>query len=125
MIRAIRGATTAENTKDSIEAATTELLQEVLAANNLEIDQIVSILFTATTDLDAAYPAAAARVMGMTNVSLMCVQEMCVVGSLQRCIRAQVLAEIDIAQSDVRHIYLKEARQLRPDLIDGQGQYGK
>jgi len=118
MIRAIRGATTAENTKESIIESTTELLEKMLTANNLGIDQIISMTFTATEDLDAAYPAVAAREMGMTNVSLMCAQEMRVVGSLQNCIRVQVLAETNAAQRDVRHVYLKEARLLRPDLIN-------
>jgi len=117
MIKAIRGATTAENTSDSIIADTKELLQEILKANNLGVDQIISILFTATADLDAAYPAIAARELGMTQAALMCVQEMDVVGSLPRCIRVQVTVAIDIPQKDVRHIYLKEARALRPDLL--------
>jgi len=118
MIRAIRGATTAENTKDSIIENIEGLLRQILKVNNLSADRIISILFTATTDLDAAYPAIAARSMGMTNVSLMCVQEMHIPGSLPKCLRVQVLAEMDTAQDDVRHVYLKEARLLRPDLID-------
>ena len=116
MIRAIRGATTAENTKDGIICAVKELLQEILRVNNLDIDQIISILFTATRDLDAAYPAVAARELGMTSAALMCVQEMQVAGSLPRCVRVQVTAETDAAQKDMRHVYLKEARALRPDL---------
>ena len=116
MIKAIRGATTAENTSDSITVDTKELLQEILKANNLGIDQVISILFTATADLDAAYPAVAARELGLTQAALMCVQEMYVVGSLPKCIRVQVTAEIDVSQRSVRHVYLKEAQVLRPDL---------
>ena len=118
MITAIRGATTAENTIESIETATMELLLEILVENSLGVDLIISILFTATADLDAAYPAAAARKMGITAASLMCAQEMSVVGSLQKCIRVQVLALTNAPQSYMRHIYLKEARQLRPDLAE-------
>jgi len=117
MIRAIRGATTAENTKENIIGNTRQLLEEIVKSNSLEIDQIVSILFTCTKDLNAAYPAVAAREMGITHAALMCVQEMDVVGSLPRCIRVQVTVAIDIPQKDVRHIYLKEARALRPDLL--------
>jgi monofunctional chorismate mutase len=118
MIRAIRGATTAQNTKDSIIENTKELLEEILKVNELDIDQIISVLFTATADLDAAYPAVAAREMGMVDAALMCVREMHVDGSLPRCIRVQVTAEMDISQKDVKHVYLKEAWALRPDLID-------
>jgi len=118
MIRAIRGATTAENTSDGIIQSTDQLLREILAANTLVLDRIIAVTFTCTEDLDAAYPAVAARKMGMTDASLMCAQEMRVPGSLQKCIRVQVLAETDVAQRDVRHIYLKEARVLRPDLIN-------
>ncbi|MCL2574359.1 MAG: chorismate mutase [Defluviitaleaceae bacterium] len=118
MIRAIRGATTAENTKQSIVSATKELLQEILQANKLEIDQVISILFTATPDLYAAYPAMAARELGMIHASLMCAQEMRVLGSLPYCIRVQATVETKVKQKDLRHIYLKEARALRPDLIN-------
>ena len=101
MIRAIRGATTAENTKDGIVGAAEELLQEILKANKLGIDQVISILFTATADLDAAYPAVAARNLGMAHAALMCVQEMRVVGSLPRCVRVQVAADIkNVKQKD-------------------------
>ena len=118
MIRAIRGATTAINTKDGIIGAAEELLQEILKVNNLDIDQVVSILFTATDDLYAAYPAVAARNLGMVHAALMCAQEMRVVGSLPRCVRVQVTAEIEnVKQKDVKHVYLKETRVLRPDLI--------
>ena len=118
MIRAIRGATTAENSKNDIFLATKELLQEILIANNLGIDQIISILFTATADLDAAYPAVAARELGMVDVALMCAQEMRVFGSLPKCIRVQVMTEMDVLQKDVKHVYLKETQALRPDLIN-------
>ena len=116
MVRAIRGATTADNTKESIIDSTKKLLLEILKVNKLDIVQIISVLFTATADLDRAYPAVAAREMGMTDAALMCVQEMHVAGSLPGCIRVLVTAETDIPQKDVRHVYLRGARVLRPDL---------
>ena len=118
MLRAIRGATTAENTSDSIIGNTKCLLEEILAANNLEINQVISVLFTCTKDLNAVYPAVAARELGMMQASLMCVQEADVVDSLPQCIRIQIMADMDVAQKDVRHVYLKETRSLRPDLIN-------
>ena len=123
-IRAIRGATTAVNTRDGIVQATKELLQEILRVNKLDIDRVISILFTATADLDAAYPAVAARQLGFTATSLMCAREMHVVGSLPLCVRVQVTAEMDVSQKDVRHVYLKEARALRPDLQANEGKMG-
>ena len=117
MIKAIRGATTAENTAESIISSAKELLEEIFAANQLKTEHIISILFTCTKDLNAAYPAVAAREMGITRASLMCVAEMDVADSLSKCMRVQVLAEMDTRQDQMRHIYLKEATALRPDLI--------
>ena len=118
MIRAIRGATVAENTAKSIKQNAGELLKRIFEANRLDTGQIISILFTCTKDLNTAYPAAAAREMGIVNASLMCAQEMDVAGSLTGCIRVQVLAEMDCGQGEVRHVYLKEAAALRPDLSE-------
>lgn len=115
-ISAIRGATTAENTVESILENTKELLKEVLSANNLQIEDLFSVIFTCTKDLDAAYPAAAAREMGITKASLMCAQEMHVKGSLEKCIRLQVLAKNPFCREPV-HVYLKKAKALRPDLF--------
>ncbi|MCL1999555.1 MAG: (d)CMP kinase [Turicibacter sp.] len=113
----IRGATTAENTEAAIHAATRELLQEMIDANGIEHSQIIDIIFSATKDLDMAYPAAAARQMGFINAGLFCVQEMYVKNSLTNCIRVLLHAEIaDRQQADVNHIYLHDAVVLRPDL---------
>jgi len=117
MIMSIRGATTAENCKKSIIDNTRQLLEEIMKFNCLEIDQVVSILFTCTKDLNAAYPAVAAREMGIVHAALMCAQEMDVPGSLPQCIRVQVTAATGIPQKEAKHIYLKEARGLRPDLL--------
>ena len=131
-IVAIRGAITAENTKESILEATTMLLEAVLSANQIEKKSIIQITFTCTKDLDAVYPAVAARQMGITSAALMCMQEMEVKGSLEKCIRIAVLCQgNDWEQHTVKHQYLKEAKRLRPDLglftlaIDGPAGAGK
>lgn len=117
-IVSIRGAITVEeNTVDSILNNTKELLEEVIRRNNIEKDKVISILFSATKDLNKAYPAKAARELGYVNIGLMCFNEMVVEGSLDKCIRLMILYNSDINQNDVKHIYLKGAKVLRPDLI--------
>ncbi len=119
--RAIRGAITVEeNTVAAIKAATRELLEHIIAINGLEIADIASVIFTATPDLDAAYPAVAAREMGWTHTPLLCMQEMAVQGSLPRCIRVLLHWNTDRVPADIRHVYLGEARALRPDLAPGE-----
>ena len=113
----IRGAITAENNRETMLDDTENLLKEILVANDLEQEDIIQITFTATKDLDAVYPAVAARTLGIKQASLLCMQEMYVEGSLAKCIRVMVLAESDIKQRDVKHIYLKEAQSLRKDLV--------
>lgn len=117
MIRAIRGATTAENTPESIFESTRVMLKEIFTVNGLDIGQIVSIIFTCTKDLDAAFPAVAARELGIVSAALMCVAEMDVPGSLPKCIRVMLLVETDLPQDEIDHVYLKGARVLRPDLV--------
>jgi chorismate mutase len=85
-------------------------------ANCIAEPDLVSVIFTATPDLDAAYPAAAARQLGWTGAALMCVQEMAVPGSLPRCIRVLIHWNTERSLGELRHIYLREARSLRPDL---------
>src|SRR5690554_4167832 len=114
---AIRGATTVEdNTADNILEATRDLLSVIEKNNNIDRDKVISIIFTCTSDLDKAYPAKAARQLGYLNAALMCFNEMYVVGSLRKCIRVMVLYNSDMEQKNVKHIYLKEAKALRPDL---------
>ncbi|NLV88586.1 MAG: chorismate mutase [Tissierellia bacterium] len=114
---AIRGATTVEdNTADNILEATRDLLSVIEKNNNIDRDKVISIIFTCTSDLDKAYPAKAARQLGYLNAALMCFNEMYVVGSLRKCIRVMVLYNSDMEQKDVKHIYLKDAKALRPDL---------
>lgn len=116
VVRAVRGAITVEeDTKGEILAATAELLTEVMSRNGLVPDDLISILFTATPDLTADFPAVAARTMGLAQVPLMCAQEIPVAGAMARCIR--VMAHCYAPQPRViRHVYLRNARQLRLDL---------
>lgn len=115
----IRGAITVEeNSKSSIWENTKIMLNEIIKSNDLNIEDIVSILFTCTRDLDAAYPAVAAREIGIVDAALMCAQELYVKGSLEMCIRAAVAVETDKIQKEMKHIYLKGAKKLRPDIIN-------
>jgi len=112
----IRGAiTAAENTKTEILENTTLLLHEMLERNEISAKSIISVFFTATKDLDAAYPAVAARGLGITEAGLINMQEMHVEGSLQKCIRVLMHVE-GSTQTGVKHVYLKGATVLRPDL---------
>jgi chorismate mutase len=118
-VRGIRGAISVDvNGAEPIVAATRELLERIVAANGLATEDVASVIFTATSELDAAYPARAAREMGWVHVPLLCMQEMAVVGSLPRCIRVLVLWNTDRPAAQVRHVYLRRARALRPDLVE-------
>ncbi len=112
----IRGAIGVEaNSADAITTATRRLLEQIVAANDLQVERIVSVTFSATPDLDAAYPARAARDMGWLHLPLLCMQEMAVRGSLPRCIRVLVHYNTDAPPDHIRHVYLGAARVLRPD----------
>ncbi len=116
MIRGVRGATTAEaTTRDAILAATRELLCLMIEENNIEPDDIASAIFTTTTDLDADYPALAARALGWHDVALLCMHEMAVPHGLKQCIRILLHWNTEIAAHDVKHVYIKGAVNLRPD----------
>ena len=117
-VRGIRGATTTEkDDEESILAATSELLAAILEANpSLVPDDLASALFTVTPDIMAVYPAKAARQMGWGSVPLMCAQEIPVTGSLPLCIRVLLTWNTPLSQKDIKHIYLKNAAILRPDL---------
>ena len=113
----IRGATTVINdNKEEILLNTKELLQEIIKINKIDIEDIISIFFTATNDITKEYPAVAAREIGILNASLMCMDELYIEGSLPKCIRVMVNIETNKKQKDMKHIYLKEAIGLRPDL---------
>lgn len=113
----IRGAITVEkNDKEEIYDASYRMIKEIIDRNNLNIDDIISVTFTATKDLDQAYPAVSARKLGIVDASLMCVQELYVEGSLNMVIRASLMAESSLKQKEVKHVYLERATVLRPDL---------
>lgn len=114
--RGIRGATAVEeNTREAIVAASKELLQNMIEANEVEIGDMACILFTATPDLNAAFPAAAARELGWTQVSLLCGIEMDVPASMPRCLRILVLFNTDKRNEEIVHVYLRGTEVLRDD----------
>ena len=117
--RGIRGATTIESdTKDNVLSATKELLEAILRVNSdLKTDDIASAIFTVTDDIVSAYPALAARQIGWTQVPMMCAREIPVEGSLRLCIRVLIHWNTEKPQSEIKHVYLREAVKLRPDLI--------
>lgn len=119
MVRGIRGAITVpENSPQSILAGTTELLEALLAQNNLRnYTNIASIIFSTTPDLNAAFPAAAGRELGLTQVPLICYQEIAVPGALPMCVRVLMHVNTTVAQDAIKHVYLRGAVVLRPDLV--------
>lgn len=117
-VRAVRGATTASaNTPTAIHSATLELVQAVTTVNNLEPATIISATFSVTADLDAIFPAQVARSFaGWQFVPLLDVQQMAVKGDLARCIRLLLHINSLCSQQEIKHIYLRGAQNLRPDL---------
>ena len=121
MMRGIRGATTVtENTAEAISEATAELLERLLLDNTLEFEQICSVIFTVTPDLNAAFPAEAARALGMTMVPLLNALEIGVPGRLEKAIRVMMHVNTNKGQLEIKHIYLRGATVLRPDLASAQ-----
>ena len=119
-IRGIRGATTAEdNTESSILETTRELLTRLISVNLIAVEDIAAILFTATPDLNATFPARAARDLGFVNVPLMSSQEMEVPDAPQRCIRVLLLVNTTRKGHELTHLYLRGAAALRADLASG------
>ena len=116
-VLALRGAITCEkNTRLEIDRQTQRLLREMLARNDLSHDDIISVIFTATDDLTACFPAAAARAMGLGDVPLLCARELDVDGGMPRTIRVLMHVETDRDRRDLHHVYLDDARSLRDDL---------
>ena len=117
-VRGIRGATTvASDQPGEILAASRELLAAILQANpSLQSEDLASALFTLSDDLCSTYPAEAARQLGWSQVPLMCAREIPVPGGLAGCIRVLLHWNTDLPQEAVRHVYLKGAASLRPDL---------
>jgi len=116
-VRAIRGATQVEtNTAESIYAGVAELLLEILKANNLSAENVISVLFTSSPDLNAAFPAAGAREVGFAAVPLICAVEIDVPGALERTIRVMAHVETSVSSESISHIYLHGAKALRRDI---------
>lgn len=116
--KAIRGAITVEeNTEEAIRENTKLMLKKIMEENQLDSQDIVSVIFTATRDLTKIYPARVAREMGLTLVPLMCIQEMYVENSLEKCLRLLVTINCE-KNFKIKHVYLKKAAALRPDLSE-------
>jgi chorismate mutase len=116
-VRAIRGAIQVDaNSAESIAACTKELLAEILRANELPVDHVISVLLTATPDLTAAFPAAAAREVGFESTPLLCAVEIDVPGALARVIRALATVETSRSAGEITHVYLGGAKALRRDI---------
>lgn len=114
--RGIRGATTAAaNTAEDIHEATLELMRALIALNDVNPDDVASVIFTTTTDLNATFPALAAREIGWSEVPLLCSHEMDVPASLRKAVRVLVHLNTTKTAQEIRHVYLKDARQLRPE----------
>jgi chorismate mutase len=116
-LRALRGAITCDdNTKDEIETKTQRLVHELLERNEIDHDELVSIIFTATDDLTAEFPATAARALGLGDVPLLCARELGIEHGMPRVVRVLVHCYTTLDRSDLHHVYLGGARALRDDL---------
>lgn len=116
-VRAVRGAIQVDaDDRDQILGATSELLKEVLERNRIDPEDLISVVFTATPDLTAEFPAYAARQMGITDVPLLCAREIDVPGAMPRVLRLLAHVETPLTRHDLRHVYLRGAAALRTDL---------
>lgn len=116
-VRGIRGATTVtKNTREEIVEAARELLVAMIEANDIDPEDVASAIFTTTPDLNAEFPAVAARNCGWTHVALLCGHEMAVPGSLPMCLRILLHVNTDRSAKEIVHVYLRGARVLRPDI---------
>ncbi len=116
-VRAVRGAIQVEaDDRDEILQGTSELVTEVLRRNRIDPADLISIVFTATPDLTAEFPAYAARQLGLTDVPLLCTTEIAVPGSMPRVLRLMAHVESDLTRTQIRHVYLRGAAALRTDL---------
>lgn len=119
MLRGIRGAITVDsNTSEAILQATEELLRTMIAQNDVREEDVCNVFFTSTPDLTACYPAKAARNMGWRQTPLMGSQEVDVPDGLKRCIRVLIQWNTHKTQQEIQHIFLRDAVQLRPDLVN-------
>jgi chorismate mutase len=115
--RGVRGATTIDrNEREDILTATRQLLALMIRTNGIEARDVASAVFTTTQDVNAEFPALAARQLGWLDVPMLCSHEMAVPGSLPLCIRVMIMWNTDKRQQEIEHVYLREAKRLRPDL---------
>ena len=116
-VRAVRGATQLEeDTREHMLDRVAELVTDVMSANGLEVDDFISIIFTATSDLVSEFPAYAARQLGFSDVPLVCARELEIEGSMPRVVRLMAHVDTDLPRSEVTHVYLHGAANLRRDL---------
>ncbi len=117
--RSVRGAITVEeNTAEQINSATLELLSALIRSNDILKDDIVSVIFTLTPDLNAEFPAKSARIsLGWTDISMICASEIPVPGGIKKCLRVMITFNTLKLKDELRHVYLKNAQSLRPDLV--------
>ncbi len=116
-VRAVRGATQlVTDTREEMLDRVAEMVTEVMAANRLDVDDFISVIFTATSDLVAEFPAYAARQLGFGEIPLLCARELEIDGSMPRVVRMLAHVETDLPRADITHVYLHGAAQLRTDL---------
>ncbi|MCK5929444.1 MAG: chorismate mutase [Nocardioides sp.] len=116
-VRAIRGATQLEeDARDHMLERVAEMVTDVMEANGLEVDDFISVIFTATSDLVSEFPAYAARRLGFGEIPLICARELEIDGSMPRCVRMMAHVETDLPRADITHVYLHGAAALRSDL---------
>jgi chorismate mutase len=116
-VRALRGATTVDaDTPDQINERVGALVNEMLARNGVDKDDLISVIFTATDDVTSMFPAAAARAVGLGDVPLLCARELAIVGGTPRCIRVLMHLTTERSRAELRHVYLAGAEGLRDDL---------
>ena len=116
-VRAVRGATQLdEDTRDHMLDRVAEMVLDVMASNDLEVDDFISVIFTATSDLVSEFPAYAARRLGFGDVPLLCARELEIAGSMPRVVRMMAHVETDLPRGDITHVYLHGAAHLRRDL---------
>ncbi|KQY54424.1 MULTISPECIES: chorismate mutase [unclassified Nocardioides] len=116
-VRAVRGATQLEDdVREHMLERVAEMVQDVMASNGLEVDDFISVIFTATDDLNSEFPAYAARRLGFDDVPLICARELEIDGSMPRVVRMMAHVETDLPRADITHVYLHGAANLRRDL---------
>ncbi len=116
-VRAVRGATQLEeDVRDHMLERVAEMVLDVMSANDLEVDDFISVIFTATSDLVSEFPAYAARRLGFGEIPLLCARELEIAGSMPRVVRMMAHVESDRPRGDITHVYLHGAAALRSDL---------